>query len=172
MKLPTPDSVASMGLTHSDDVAGARIATVADVGTVARLLHDFNTEFDTPTPGPAAIERRLTALLATDSTAAIVAGEPAVGVALITLRTNVWYDGPVALLDELYVVPELRDRGVGSAMIELLASWATERGVEVIEINVDDSDSDTKRFYRRHGFTDVDPDTGDTASYFYRAARD
>jgi len=31
---------------------------------------------------------------------------------------------------------------------------------------VDESDVDAQRFYRRHGFSDVDPDSGERASYF------
>ena len=46
-------------------------------------------------------------LLATDETVAILAGTPAVAVALVTLRPNVWYAGRVALLDELYVAPRV-----------------------------------------------------------------
>ena len=83
----------------------------------ARLLHDFNTEFDTPTPGTAALTRRLRALLAGPSTIAYLAGEPAAGAALVTLRPNVWYEGQVALLDELYVEPDRRGQGLGAAMI-------------------------------------------------------
>jgi hypothetical protein len=67
-----------------------RVATVADAGVVGRLLDDFNREFDTPTPGPDVLAARLRILLATDQTIAILAGSPAVAVALVTLRPNVW----------------------------------------------------------------------------------
>lgn len=155
----------------STEPVDVRLATPEDAPVIARLLHDFNLEFDTPTPGPAVIGPRLSGLLDGESTAAILAGDPAVGFAVITLRPNVWYDGPVALLDELYVAPERRDEGIGSKILGLLAEWADRQGVCLIEINVDDSDVDTKRFYRRHGYLDVDPDTGDTASYFYMELR-
>ena len=144
----------------------ARLATVDDADEVAALLHDFNLEFDTPTPGATAIASRLRDLLPTDSTFAIVAGAPALGVALVTLRPNVWYRGPVALLDELYVVPDRRGEGFGSAIVELMMSECRSRGVELVEINVDGSDVDAQRFYRRHGFSDVDPDSGERSSYF------
>jgi hypothetical protein len=77
---------------------------------VAVLLHEFNTEFGEPSPGPEVLAARLSLLLATDGTIALLAGEPAVGLALFTLRSNVWYDAPVALLDELYVSPSVRGR--------------------------------------------------------------
>lgn len=143
-----------------------RLATVADAGEVARLLHDFNTEFDTPSPGVGPLTDRLGDLLAGDSTFAIVAGEPAVAVALVTLRPNVWYAGPVALLDEMYVAPDLRGNGIGSAVIELMLSTARQRGVELVEINVDEADVDAQRFYERHGFSPIQEDSGEHAFYF------
>jgi GNAT superfamily N-acetyltransferase len=143
-----------------------RLAGPDDAETVAHLLHDFNTEFDTPTPGIAVLTRRLQSLLAGPSTIAYLAGEPAAGVALVTLRSNVWYDGPVALLDELYVAPDRRGHGLGAAMIHLLIADAKEKGVSAIEINVDAEDVDAQRFYERHGFNGVDPDTGERAFYY------
>jgi GNAT superfamily N-acetyltransferase len=144
----------------------ARQATTGDASVLARLLHDFNTEFDTPSPGVELLTERLSTLLASGTTWAAVVGEPAIGCALVTLRTNVWFTGPVALLDEMYVEPSRRDHGAGSALIAELLRWAKATGVGLIEINVDAADTDTMRFYRRHGFSDVDPDTKEPAFYF------
>src|SRR5436305_10363155 len=140
-----------------DSAFAPRLATPDDADDLARLLHDFNTEFDTPTPGVDVLAGRLRTLLAGDDTFAIVAGAPGVAVALVTLRPNVWYDGPVALLDELYVEPPRRGEGIGSAVIELLIATARARRVELVEINVDEFDVDAQRFYVRHGFAATDP---------------
>lgn len=147
--------------------SSARRATPdADAAVVAGLLHDFNTEFDTPSPGVGVLEERLRSLLAGETTLALLVGEPAVGVALVTLHTNVWYPGPVALLDELYVAPDRRGQGLGSAMIRLLFDVCRDLGVSAIEIGVDAPDVDAQRFYERHGFSGVDPDTGERAFYY------
>ena len=145
-----------------------RLATVGDAEVVATLLHDFNTEFDTPSPGSSVLAPRLRVLLAGDSTFAILAGHPAVGLALVTLRTNVWYDGLVALLDELYVVPDRRSEGIGSAIIGRLMAVAHERGVDLIEINVDEGDVDAQRFYARHGFSPTEPGSSERAHYWFQ----
>jgi GNAT superfamily N-acetyltransferase len=145
-----------------------RTATSHDADEVGRLLHDFNTEFDTPSPGPAVLAARLRTLLAGDATIALLAGTPAVGVALITLRPNVWYAGPVALLDELYVVPEHRSGGIGTALIAELLAIADARAVDLIEINVDEVDVDARRFYERHGFSATEPGSTDRAFYYSR----
>jgi GNAT superfamily N-acetyltransferase len=143
-------------------------ATPADAAEVARLLHDFNVEFDTPSPGADVLVPRLRELLATPSTVAILAGRPAVAVALVTFRTNVWYEGPVALLDELYVRPDLRDQGIGTAVLRRLFDLADERGAGLIEINVDEGDVDTQRFYERHGFRTTEEGSDERAFYYWQ----
>ena len=150
------------------DQRTTRLATPDDAEEVARLLHDFNREFDTPSPGVEVLAPRLRRLLAGDETIAILAGTPAVGVALVTFRPNVWYAGRVALLDELYVVPPLRSRGIGTAIIDHLLTLARDEGVGLVEINVDEADVDAQRFYERHGFSATEPDTGERAFYYFQ----
>ena len=146
-----------------------RLAGVEEADEVAGLLHDFNREFDTPSPGVAVLAERLRGLLAGEVTVALLAGAPAVGVALVTLRPNVWYDGPVALLDELYVRPDLRGKGIGSSIIEALLALARDRGVDLVEINVDESDVDAQRFYDRHGFCGTaTPQSTERSFYYWR----
>lgn len=152
-----------------DPDPGPFLADTTDADQVAALLHDFNVEFETPSPGPEAVAARLRSLLATDSTFAVLAGRPdPVAVGVVTLRPNVWFDGPVALLDELYVVPSRRGGGVGGAVLRAAVDEARARGAEYMEINVDESDVDAVRFYLRHGFSDVDPDSGERAWYLSR----
>ena len=148
-----------------------RLATVSESEDLARLLHDFNTEFDTPSPGVEFLAERLRELLAGDATFAIVAGTPPVAVALVTLRPNVWYVGPVALLDELYVEPHLRSRGIGSAIVDLLVSTCRQRGVGLIEINVDEGDVDAQRFYERQGFAATEVGSSERAFYYFQELR-
>ena len=145
-----------------------RVAAVAEARTVAELLDAFNTEFGTPTPGPAVLAGRLERLLTAGQVVALLAGDPAVGVALMTLRPNVWYDGPVALLDELYVAPALRGGGLGSALLAGAETVALQRGAGLLEINVDGEDTDARRFYERHGYANAEPGEDQPMLYYYR----
>ncbi|WP_461143303.1 GNAT family N-acetyltransferase [Salinifilum aidingensis] len=148
--------------------AAVRQAAVEESAVVARLLHDFNTEFDAPTPGVEVLTARLRRLLAGEATTALLAGDPAVALALLTRRPNVWFAGPVALLDELYVVPHLRGRGIGSALVERILADAVAEGVGLVEINVDEGDVAARRFYERHGFRTTEPGSDERALYYWR----
>jgi len=155
----------------SDDSEGGqrpRRATPDDVAVVARLLHDFNTEFSTPTPGTRELESRLTQLLAGDDVVVLLTGEPASGVAVLSFRPNVWYRGPVAILDELYVRPELRGHRLGSALLDAALDVVRDRGGALLEINVDGEDTDARRFYEARGFTNTEPNQTDPMLYYYR----
>lgn len=135
-------------------------AGTADADVLGRLLHDFNTEFESPTDSAQVLGARFARILRHDAVVALVAGE-ADGFALVSLRPAIWYDGPVAQLEELYVVPTLRDRGIGTALLSRAKRLAVERGAPEMHINVDEGDTDTRRFYERHGFSHLEETTGE-----------
>ena len=105
-----------------------RKAGASDAAAVAGLLDRFNLEFETPTPGPAVLAGRVEQMLPGEGLFALLAGEPAVGIAIVSLRRNVWFDGPVALLDELYVIPDQRNRGIGTALLRAVEDESRARG--------------------------------------------
>lgn len=129
-----------------------RNATVRDAGVVAKLLRDFNTEFDTPVPDN--LEGRFARLLARDDVIVLLGGE--IGFAYLTLRPSPYYDGPVAMLEELYVAPGRRNAGIGTALIRAALAEVLARGAGEMQINVDEVDADARRFYERHGFTNIE----------------
>ena len=90
------------------------------------------------------------------------------GIALLTLRPNVWCEGPVALLDELYVVPAERGHGIGTALLQAAEALCGQRGGELLEINVDGEDADARRFYERHGYSNRDPGQTQPQLYYHR----
>lgn len=142
-----------------------RLAQLHDAPLLATLLRDFNTEFGTPTPAHEVLSRRFAALLASDAAFAVLA-EPDEGFALVTLRPTPYWDGPVAVLDEIYVRPALRSRGIGSGLLERAESELARRGCLELHINVDAADSGARRFYERHGYSNRDPDSG-SEMYIY-----
>lgn len=141
-----------------------RTAGTADAPCIGRLLFDFNTEFDAPTPSAQELTSRfqtmltrqdLLVLLAEDSSA----DQPrAVGFAYLTLRPTPCSDGPVAELEEFYVQPECRSRGIGSRLLGQARQQVRLCSALEMRIGVDEADTDARRFYERHGFRNVEPD--------------
>lgn len=132
------------------------------------MLHDFNTEFETPSPGVEELTSRLARLLTGEDVVVLLVGEPAGGVAVLSFRLNVWYRGPVAILDELYVRPDLRGQRLGSALLAAACELVRDRGGELIEINVDGEDTEARRFYEARGFANTEPNGTEPMLYYYQ----
>lgn len=145
-----------------------RRATVADAGVLGRLLWDFNTEFDSETDDADVLAARFARILALPGILAVLAEEDgeAVGFALVSLRPAIWFDGPVSQLEELYVVPQLRDRGIGTQVLDLCRALARGLGSPEMHIGVDEVDADTRRFYERHGFRNIEEGTDYRMLYY------
>ena len=150
-----------------------RAAGVLDAPVVGGLLDDFNTEFDCESPGAGAFATRFTSLLQRTDQVVLLAeseqsGEP-VGFAYLTLRATVYYDGPLAQLEELYVRPAWRGRGTGTALMDAAITLVRERGAGGMSINVDEVDTEARRFYeQRFGFVNIAPGTDYRMLYYER----
>lgn len=137
------------------------LATVEDAPIAARLQVDFAVEFETPTPTYEVLLPRFRRLIADPAAFVLLAGDTADpdGYAVVTLRPTVYCDGPLAVLDELYVRPGLRANGIGTALLERAIAEVRRRDGGEMHINVDEIDTDARRFYERHGFVNIEPGT-------------
>ncbi|MFN8075753.1 MAG: GNAT family N-acetyltransferase [Kineosporiaceae bacterium] len=151
-----------------EPVAVAR-AGVPDAALAAALLHAFHAEWGDECPGEAGDAARLARLLGARTTVVLlaeVAGRPA-GVAVLFLRDSTWTDAPVGTLEELYVTPDLRGRGTGTALLTALLQELAGAGVTEVDVPVDEGDDDARRFYERLGFTNTHED-GERMLYYAR----
>ncbi|WP_291378697.1 GNAT family N-acetyltransferase [Demequina sp.] len=114
-------------------------------------------------PPLSVLEDRFRAMLGGRDLLALLAGAPAVGFATVSLRPSIYFEGRVALLEDLYVTPARRNEGIGAALIDRLLVIAQGEGWGQLEVQVDEPDVDAMRFYARHGFTMRDRTTGDRA---------
>ena len=152
----------------SEAAVTARRATGDDAHELARLLTAFNAEYDADVPPVPVLEDRFRAMLGGPDFMALLAGTPAVGFATVSLRPSIYYEGRVALLEDLYVTPARRNEGIGAALVTRLMAIARDEGWGQLEIQVDEPDVDAMRFYARQGFTMRDQSTGDRALLWWR----
>jgi ribosomal protein S18 acetylase RimI-like enzyme len=144
-----------------------RRAKAQDAGGIARLLHDFNLEFSEPTPSVEDLTPTIARLLEEDEIAVLLAGEGPDGLALLRFRPGIWSAGAEAHLQELYVVPQLRGRGVGRALLEAAIELARERGADGIDLNTGETDTAARRLYESIGFTNREGSPDGPAMLFY-----
>jgi GNAT superfamily N-acetyltransferase len=77
------------------------------------------------------------------------------GVALLAYRLNVSAGGFFASVEDLYVRPEARRRGVGRAMLKAVDELCAERGISYVEAQVEEKEAEL--FYAALGY---EPETG------------
>jgi len=144
-----------------------RRAAAVEAATVARLLHDFNAEFGDDTPGVAALTEYTAPLLASGEIIVLLAGE-ADGIALLRLRPSPWTGRPEAYLQELYVVPERRGRGIGRALLEATMETARAAGASGIDLNTGETDTAARALYESVGFTNLEGPGGPRMLFYER----
>jgi ribosomal protein S18 acetylase RimI-like enzyme len=130
-----------------------RPATNADLPAVGRLLHDFNTEYDEPTPGAEPMARRVGELLDGGDTVVLLAGEGPDGLVVLRFRPALWSTGLECYLAELYVKPDRRGEGLGRALLEAALDLARERGADYMDLGTSDDDTAARALYESAGFT-------------------
>ena len=152
-----------MGVSESE----IRRAGPEDAVAIARLLHDFNSEYSEPTPGVEALAGYSRQLLAAGEMTVLLAGAGPDGISLLRFRTCIWTGGPEAHLQELYVVPGLRGRGIGRALLEATMDAAREAGATGIDLNTGTTDTAARALYESCGFTNREGSADGPSMLFY-----
>jgi ribosomal protein S18 acetylase RimI-like enzyme len=130
-----------------------RRASPDDAAEVARLLHDFNTEYDEPSPDVEVLTERAREMLAAGEMTVLLGGEGPDGIASIRYRRSIWTGEPDAYLEELYVYPERRGKGLGRALLEAAMQTAREEGATHIDLGTSENDTAARGLYESAGFT-------------------
>ena len=79
-----------------------------------------------------------------------------VGVAYVSFVWTLERGGLTAWLEELYVVPERRDGGIGLLMLTAVLERARERGCAAIDLEVDITHERAAHLYMREGFEQLE----------------
>ncbi len=75
-----------------------------------------------------------------------------VGYTVLGLGFGVEYGGADAFVDDLYLLPEARGRGIGTRVLELLEAHACTLGLAALFLVVDPENAPALRAYERRGF--------------------
>ena len=144
-----------------------RRAEAADAEAIGRLLHDFNSEYGDPTPGPAALAERVRALLEENEITVLLGGAGPHGLALLRFRPSLWSPTLDCYLEELYVAPGLRGRGLGRALMEAAIDFARREGAAHMDLGTAEDDVAARALYESLGFSNREGKPDGSLNFFY-----
>ena len=144
-----------------------RRAGVEDAEAVGRMLHDFNTEYDDYTPGPETMGTRIAELLESGDVTVLIGGDGPEGLALLRFRPSLWSESLDCYLEELYVVPDLRGRGLGQALMEAAIETARAEGAGYMDLGTAETDTAARALYEKLGFSNREGKPDGPLNYFY-----
>jgi ribosomal protein S18 acetylase RimI-like enzyme len=158
--MPSPPS-------DSPEVPPVRRATPGDAPQVARLLHDFQEEYDEPSPGAETLEERYEELIRNKEMIVLLVGDGPNGFAQLRFRPWVYSAGLHSYLEELYVVPALRGNGLGRALLEAAMDIARGEGAEQMELGTSEDDVAARKLYESAGFINRERGPDGPVMFFY-----
>ena len=153
-------------MTGQLDLA-VRRGGAADAEAIGRLLHDFNSEFDEPTPGPRRLAERVRGLLEEEELTVLLGGGGPDGIAVLRFRPAIWSDALECYLAELYVVPDRRGRGLGRALMEAAIELARQKGADHMDLGTSEDDVAARALYESLGFINREGRPDGPISYYY-----
>jgi GNAT superfamily N-acetyltransferase len=132
-----------------------RNGTPGDREIVTTLLIAQLREHSIDTPGDA-VANAVDGLLADHGRGFILVarhGATTMGVACVSFVWTLEHGGKSAWLDELYVVPEERNRGIGKALLAAVLEEVEAAACIAIDLEVDSEHARAEHLYARAGFT-------------------
>lgn len=81
-------------------------------------------------------------------------GDEAVGYIVLTLSFSFEFRGRDAFIDELYIEPGYRRRGLGRMAVDFAERHARDLEVNAVHLEVDHGNDPARELYRRIGYAD------------------
>jgi len=144
-----------------------RRATAADAADIARLFTDFNDEFDEPTPEPEVAAQRIAQHIERGDSTFLVIGDGPEGFAQLRYRASLYAKGTEAHLQELYVVPGQRGRGLGRVLLDAAMEEARTAGAGFIDLATSEDDVAARGLYESAGFINREGKPDGPVMYVY-----
>jgi ribosomal protein S18 acetylase RimI-like enzyme len=148
-----------------------RVGGAADAVLLGEMLHAFNAEYGEHEPSAATVaalagpqlESGEVAVLFTED---LVDDRPA-GFAQLRLHRSLYSPGQDATLEELWVRPAARGRGLGRELLESAMAHARRLGATRIELNTSTDDVAARALYASAGFTNEEGGPGGPSMLYY-----
>ncbi len=130
--------------------------TASSLDTLLPHVRAFYALFGYPYE-EAAKRSALEALVADESLGRIYLVEQdgqCIGYVLLAFSFGLEFGGRVAFVDELYIVPSRRQRGIGSQVVALLESLCMSLGMKALRLETEPDNPRATALYMRLGFRD------------------
>lgn len=147
-------------MSRPDAPLSLRSAGPDDLPGLFDMLRRFYAEDRIPLD-ESRVRRGLAQLMADASLGAVLLAEAngaCVGYVMLGWCFSIEQGGRHVLVDELYLEPAARGRGLGAALLARACDWARQRGAEVARLEVNRHNPRAKALYQRAGFRDDDRD--------------
>jgi GNAT superfamily N-acetyltransferase len=134
-----------------------RAATDGDVNVLVALMSNFYAEANFTLPAAAAA-RAFSALIAEPQLGAVWLAEldtKPVGHVVLTTVFSMEYGGLRGFIDDLYVQPAARGRGIGAALLAAAREQASARGLRALCVETGLADHPARSLYSRAGYVDT-----------------
>jgi ribosomal protein S18 acetylase RimI-like enzyme len=132
-----------------------RIATKADLDALVQLAVDFRDHVEQSTPSAAEFRASIALLLGEASTEFFLATTPtgaAVGYVQCRYRYSAWRLALEAELEDVFVVREVRRRGVGQRLVAFAIARAIAKGCRSLGLSTNERNIAAVTLYQRLGF--------------------
>jgi ribosomal protein S18 acetylase RimI-like enzyme len=127
-----------------------------DAETLVRLARDFHQEDGHPLAEAGEKALRDIAHAEPFARAWLVRENDALlGYLVLTLGFSVEYGGRDGFIDDLYLVPAARGRGLGRRLIEFALAQARNLGIGTLHLEVETGNEAATRLYRAVGFSET-----------------
>jgi GNAT superfamily N-acetyltransferase len=131
------------------------VATEADLPVLCELLGVLFSQETGFTPDRNAQRRGLARIIADPRAGTVLAAhdhDAVVGMVNLLYTESTALGAPVALLEDMVVLPASRGKGIGTMLLQSAFQAARAHGCRRITLLTDVKNTAAQRFYARHGF--------------------